>query len=86
MGELSGGPLTDTYKILQFHFHWGSTSDTGTEATPGSEHTYDGKQYLMEMHIVHVNNKFKENHEYLNHDDGLAVTGFMFKKGVDIRL
>ena len=40
----------------------------------------------MEMHIVHVNTRYKENSEYLDHDDGLAVTGFMFKKGVDIRL
>ena len=34
------GPLGgDNYELLQFHFHWGSSNDRG------SEHTIDGKRY-----------------------------------------
>merc|ERR1719400_2047922 len=45
------------YKLVQFHFH-----------TP-SEHTIDSKQYDMEMHLVHVNEKGE-----------IAVLGFIFTK------
>jgi len=45
------------YKLVQFHFH-----------TP-SEHCLDGKQYDMEMHLVHVNEK-----------NEIAVLGFIFTK------
>merc|ERR1711997_792359 len=43
------------FKLVQFHFH-----------TP-SEHTVDSKQFDMEMHLVHVNEKSE-----------IAVLGFMF--------
>jgi len=33
--------------LHSFHFHWGSTSMTG------SEHLVDGKQYPLEVHFVH---------------------------------
>ncbi|OXA63281.1 carbonic anhydrase 1 [Folsomia candida] len=39
--------LPGEYTFAQLHFHWG-TSDTG-----GSEHTLFGKQYALEMHMVH---------------------------------
>ena len=35
---ISGGPLTDSYKLNQFHFHWGSKQGQG------SEHTVDGQR------------------------------------------
>ena len=35
--------------MAQFHFHWGSSGQ------PGSEHTYKGKQYDAELHFVHYN-------------------------------
>ena len=43
---VSGGSLTDTYQLLQFHFHWGSDSKTG------SEHTMDSNQYPLEVRTV----------------------------------
>jgi carbonic anhydrase len=38
-----GRSVTDTYQLLQFHFH------------APSEHTIDGKQYDAELHLVHQN-------------------------------
>jgi len=35
-----------TYELLQFHFHWGTTS------TVGSEHQVDGSTYGGELHFV----------------------------------
>ena len=43
--KISGGGLKGTYTAVQFHFHWGSSSDKG------SEHTIDGKQYPLEVWI-----------------------------------
>ena len=67
-----GGPLQSgsKYNILQLHFHWGS------DDTKGSEHTYSGKMYPIEMHIVHTRDGFDDP---LNTPTGLAVTGFMFE-------
>lgn len=41
--ELSGGPLSAKYKLEQFHFHWGSCDDQG------SEHTIDGQTFAGEV-------------------------------------
>ena len=35
--EISGGPLEGSYKLLQFHIHWGS------QPGQGSEHTINGQ-------------------------------------------
>jgi hypothetical protein len=40
--ELEGGPLTGCYRLEQFHYHWGSDDERG------SEHTIDGKAYAAE--------------------------------------
>ena len=72
IGVLSGGPLQSgsTYKILQLHFHWGAND------ARGSEHTVGGREYPIEMHIVHIRNGFADP---LNTPTGLAVTGFFFE-------
>nr|XP_046232575.1 carbonic anhydrase 4-like [Scatophagus argus]XP_046232576.1 carbonic anhydrase 4-like [Scatophagus argus] len=72
--EISGGGLEHVYSTLQFHFHWGSTSDN----SEGSEHTVDSHRYPMEMHIV---NKRKDLtlDEAVKHPDGLAVLGFFIE-------
>ena len=43
--ELVGGPLADTYRLEQFHCHWASNSDKG------SEHTVDGRCYAAEVSV-----------------------------------
>ncbi|XP_033059412.1 carbonic anhydrase 1 isoform X2 [Trachypithecus francoisi] len=40
---LKGGPLSNSYRLFQFHFHWGSTNECG------SEHTVDGVKYSSEV-------------------------------------
>lgn len=45
---LTGGPITGTYRLKQFHFHWGSRDDKG------SEHTVDGKVYPAEVCTFHI--------------------------------
>ncbi|CAG2199863.1 CA [Mytilus edulis] len=41
--KVTGGSLPGTYKVEQFHFHWGPNNNVG------SEHTYDGKQVTAEV-------------------------------------
>lgn len=40
---LRGGPLTGSYRLRQFHLHWGSADDHG------SEHVVDGVKYAAEV-------------------------------------
>lgn len=54
------------YQFLQLHFHWGSKD------TQGSEHRIEGKQFPMEMHMVHKS---------ASGDGKLMVMGFMFEMG-----
>ena len=44
--NVSGGGLTGTYTTVQFHLHWGSSNDKG------SEHTVDGMMYPAEVCYV----------------------------------
>ncbi|XP_067824022.1 carbonic anhydrase 4a [Heptranchias perlo] len=69
---IKGGGLPSTYKAVQFHYHW------GTESDPGSEHTIDGEQFPMELHMVHMNQNYGSIEEAIKHNDGLAVLAFMF--------
>ncbi|NXA39128.1 CAH15 anhydrase, partial [Eudromia elegans] len=70
--NISGGGLPGTYRALQLHFHWGSLAGNG------SEHTLDGQQFPMELHIVHINVKYRTLGEAKGHPNGLAVLGFFF--------
>ncbi|XP_033059415.1 carbonic anhydrase 2 isoform X2 [Trachypithecus francoisi] len=40
---LKGGPLDGTYRLIQFHFHWGSLDGQG------SEHSVNKKKYTAEV-------------------------------------
>lgn len=74
--SLSGGPLEDDFAVAQFHFHWGQSSDHG------SEHTVDGQSYAAECHIVHFNKtKYSNIGEAVNQSDGLCVLGMFVKVG-----
>ncbi|KAI4878774.1 hypothetical protein NFI96_028775 [Prochilodus magdalenae] len=71
--RISGGGLPGTYKAVQFHLHWGS------ECGRGSEHTVDGEQYPMEVHIVHIKEQYNTLNEAMNDSVGVAALGFFFE-------
>uniref|UniRef100_A0A3P8VPH8 Carbonic anhydrase n=1 Tax=Cynoglossus semilaevis TaxID=244447 RepID=A0A3P8VPH8_CYNSE len=71
--KISGGNLPVTYKALQLHLHWGK------HGGPGSEHLIDGEQFPMEIHIVHLKEKYHSLSEALKDRAGLAVLGFFFQ-------
>ncbi|XP_053555763.1 carbonic anhydrase 15-like [Bombina bombina] len=73
--NISGAGLPNKFLALQFHFHWGSPT------RDGSEHTMDGKQYPMELHIVHINAKYRSIAEAKKDPQGLAVLGILFTVG-----
>ncbi|XP_040185299.1 carbonic anhydrase 7 [Rana temporaria] len=73
---LSGGPLNDSYRLKQFHFHW------GTQRHEGSEHTVDGKSYPCELHLVHWNAKsYPTFADAAGAPDGLVVIGVFLEIG-----
>uniref|UniRef100_A0A8C7HT27 carbonic anhydrase n=1 Tax=Oncorhynchus kisutch TaxID=8019 RepID=A0A8C7HT27_ONCKI len=45
---LTGGPITGTYRLKQFHFHWGASDYRG------SEHTVNGIKFPCEVELVHM--------------------------------
>ncbi|XP_043942545.1 carbonic anhydrase 4-like [Protopterus annectens] len=67
---ISGGGLNETFKALQFHLHWGNGS-----SVYGSEHTLNGCGFPMEMHILHIGEKFANVSEAIK-QNGIAVLGF----------
>ncbi|KAI0232875.1 Carbonic anhydrase 14, partial [Lamellibrachia satsuma] len=75
---LTGGSLTDTYRHLQFHFHWGTDKNTG------SEHTLNSKRYPLEMHMVHMSTKYNDDLSVaIEKDKSLAVFAVMFEVGTE---
>ncbi|KAK9521077.1 hypothetical protein VZT92_020916 [Zoarces viviparus] len=72
--RIKGGNLAAPYKAVQLHLHWGK------DGGPGSEHTVDGEQFPMEMHIVHVKEEYDSTSQALSDHTGVAVLGFFFEK------
>ncbi|XP_005095301.2 carbonic anhydrase 7 [Aplysia californica] len=72
---ITGGSLPDTYKLDQFHFHWGKVDKRG------SEHSLNNHHYPMEMHIVHHQDNLDNSSSAASHPYGLAVLGYLFKVG-----
>ncbi|XP_016310708.1 carbonic anhydrase 7-like [Sinocyclocheilus anshuiensis] len=74
---VQGGDLPGLYNTKQFHLHWGNGS-----SSPGSEHTVDGKQYPMELHIVNVHSKYNGSVSAAlaaKDSTALAVLGFFIE-------
>merc|ERR1712215_367417 len=64
--SISGGHLENKkFLFQQAHWHWGSVS------TRGSEHHIDGVKDPMEIHLVHMNNKYTNLTEAFKHSDGV---------------
>ncbi|XP_041660971.1 carbonic anhydrase 4b [Cheilinus undulatus] len=72
--KIKGGNLAVPYKAVQVHMHWGK------DGGPGSEHTIDGEQYSMEMHIVHIKEEYDFVSQALKDPMGVAVLGFFFQE------
>ncbi|KAL5276953.1 CA14.2 family protein [Megaselia abdita] len=72
---IKGGILGDDSYILQeLHFHWGANKSVG------SEHTFNGKSYALEGHLVHRNTKYGSIPEAVNNSDGLTVLGILYQE------
>uniref|UniRef100_A0A671NM33 Carbonic anhydrase n=1 Tax=Sinocyclocheilus anshuiensis TaxID=1608454 RepID=A0A671NM33_9TELE len=71
--RLRGGGLPATYKAVQFHLHWGENGGQG------SEHSVDGECYPMELHIVHIKEKYGSLGDALNDSTGVAALAFFFE-------
>ena len=70
--NISGGGLPSRFQAVQLHFHWGSVNSRG------SEHQIGGRNYPMEIHIVHYNaEKYPNASTALKKADGLAVLGIL---------
>lgn len=74
---LKDGPISGTYRLKQFHFHWGASDDKG------SEHTVAGTKFPAELHLVHWNTKYASFGEAAGKPDGLAVVGVFLKIGAE---
>ncbi|KAK0144771.1 Carbonic anhydrase 4 [Merluccius polli] len=72
--RVQGGKLAAPYKASSIHFHWGK------DGGPGSEHTIDGEQFAMEMHIVHIKEEYETLSQALADGSGVAVLGFFFQE------
>ncbi|XP_068103388.1 carbonic anhydrase 4-like [Hyperolius riggenbachi] len=66
--SMSGGGLPAGYSAIAFHFHWGN-------GTSGSEHQLSGKQYPIEMHVVHTKGGVSLT-DAKKDPTGIAVLGF----------
>ncbi|KAF5401320.1 Eukaryotic-type carbonic anhydrase [Paragonimus heterotremus] len=74
-GVLKSGPLTSEYRLVQFHFHWGSGN------TWGSEHLVNGVSSPAELHCVFLNNNYGKNEVALTNPDGFTVVGIFLQIG-----
>lgn len=74
-GDLING---EKYNFLDLHAHWGTSGDDGTE------HSIDGQKFSTELHLVHINSRYKNLSEALNYVDGVLVVGLLFEVNVNI--
>uniref|UniRef100_A0A8C3WPL5 Carbonic anhydrase 4 n=1 Tax=Catagonus wagneri TaxID=51154 RepID=A0A8C3WPL5_9CETA len=72
---ISGGGLAARYRAKQLHLHWSKAPHRG------SEHSFNGEHFAMELHIVHEKEKSALKTETQDHKDDIAVLAFMVKAG-----
>lgn len=74
---ITGAGLPAKYQAVQAHLHWGSTGETG------SEHTWNGRQFPAEFHVVHLDlaNNGGDPYAALEQPQGVAVLGFFIEEG-----
>jgi len=53
-GPFGGDTHSHAYHLLAAHFHWGALGDN----MKGSEHELNGRKYPLEMHLVHIEDRF----------------------------
>ncbi|CAG0921387.1 unnamed protein product, partial [Notodromas monacha] len=70
-----GGGLGSEYVYVDGHFHWGSSNGHG------SEHTINGKPYVLEMHLVHKKATYTsvDAAKASKDSSALAVLGVLFE-------
>ncbi|XP_022920688.1 carbonic anhydrase 3-like [Onthophagus taurus] len=71
--HISGGPLFGNYVFSQLHFHWGRND------MEGSEHTVDGSQQPLEMHVVLFKSCYLTQEAALKKKDGIVVLVYFFR-------
>ncbi|VEL14259.1 unnamed protein product [Protopolystoma xenopodis] len=69
IASMTGGPLSSSYRLAQFHFHWGSDDHWG------SEHLVDGRSFSAELHLVFFNEKYSSFQAAIENKDGISVLG-----------
>ncbi|KAI0227231.1 Carbonic anhydrase 1 [Lamellibrachia satsuma] len=70
--KVRGGVLTQNSYILEgFHFHWGENKKTG------SEHFVDGRQFPLEMHLIH---RLERKSATPKDAKDLAIFGVLFEE------
>lgn len=57
----------------EVHFHWGHSSDRG------SEHTIDGQQFALEMHLVSFNERYGTVSNATDKPDGILAISQLFR-------
>eukprot|EP00069_Balaena_mysticetus_P007767 bmy_19402T0 len=75
--SIAGGGLAARYRAKQLHLHWSKLLDWG------SEHSFDGDRFAMEIHMVHEKEKGTSRNTNKNQDpkDEIAVLAFMVEAG-----
>ncbi|KAJ4450313.1 hypothetical protein ANN_01733 [Periplaneta americana] len=70
---LADGPIIGNYVFSQLHFHWGIADEEG------SEHTAEGHNFPLEMHVVHFKSDYGTQEVALRERDGLLIIIYFFK-------
>ncbi|KAL1490321.1 hypothetical protein ABEB36_013036 [Hypothenemus hampei] len=64
---ITNSVLPGKYVFSQMHFHW------GVNDMEGSEHTFDGRQYPGELHVVLFKSCYLTQESALKERDGVAI-------------